>query len=184
MCTFSACTSSGKGGKEETLYSGEIRIAVDESFKPIMEEELQVYHALTPEALITPIYCSEVEAVNLLLKDSVRLAVTNRRLTEEELISFHTRKFFPESILMALSGVALITHHSNPDSLITVEEFRRIATGETTEWKGLNPDSQLTTTLNQTLTPSKSIVTYQNHPKPITYYDIFIHFTVFRFSLP
>ena len=109
MCTFSACTSSGKGGKEETLYSGEIRIAVDESFKPIMEEELQVYHALTPEALITPIYCSEVEAVNLLLKDSVRLAVTNRRLTEEELISFHTRKFFPESILMALSGVALIT---------------------------------------------------------------------------
>lgn len=103
MCTFSACTSSGKGGKEETLYSGEIRIAVDESFKPIMEEELQVYHALTPEALITPIYCSEVEAVNLLLKDSVRLAVTNRRLTEEELISFHTRKFFPESILMARS---------------------------------------------------------------------------------
>ena len=35
----SACTSSGKG-KEETLYSGKI-IAVDESFKPIMEEELR-----------------------------------------------------------------------------------------------------------------------------------------------
>lgn len=46
-------------------------------------------------------------------------------------------------LLVALSGVALITHHSNPDSLITVEEFRRIATGETTEWKGLNPDSKL-----------------------------------------
>lgn len=84
MLTFSACNSSGKNGKEETLYSGEIRIAVDESFKPIMEEELQVYQALTPEASITPVYCSEVEAVNLLLKDSVRLAITNRRLTEKE----------------------------------------------------------------------------------------------------
>lgn len=143
MLILSACTSSRKGDKEETLYSGTIRIAVDESFKPIMEEELQVYQALTPEASITPIYCSEVEAVNLLLKDSVRLAVTNRRLTEEELISFHTRKFFPESIRMALSGVALITHRSNPDSLITVEDFRRIATGEITEWKELNPDSKL-----------------------------------------
>lgn len=143
MLMLSACTSSRKGDKEETLYSGTIRIAVDESFKPIMEEELQVYQALTPEASITPIYCSEVEAVNLLLKDSVRLAVTNRRLTEEELISFHTRKFFPESIRMALSGVALITHRSNPDSLITVEDFRRIATGEITEWKELNPDSKL-----------------------------------------
>lgn len=143
LYTLSACTSSQKKGKEETLYSGKISIAVDESFKPIMEEELQVYQALTPEAVITPIYCSEVEAVNLLLKDSVRLAITNRRLTEEELISFHTRKFFPESVRMVLSGVALITHRDNPDSLITVKDFRRIATGEITNWKELNPNSKL-----------------------------------------
>lgn len=143
LYTLSACTSSQKKGKEETLYSGKISIAVDESFKPIMEEELQVYQALIPEAVITPIYCSEVEAVNLLLKDSVRLAITNRRLTEEELISFHTRKFFPESVRMALSGVALITHRDNPDSLITVKDFRRIATGEITNWKELNPNSKL-----------------------------------------
>lgn len=143
LYTLSACTSSQKKGKEETLYSGKISIAVDESFKPIMEEELQVYQALTPEAVITPIYCSEVEAVNLLLKDSVRLAITNRRLTEEELISFHTRKFFPESVRMALSGVALITHRDNPDSLMTVKDFRRIATGEITNWKELNPNSKL-----------------------------------------
>lgn len=143
LYTLSACTSSQKKGKEETLYSGKISIAVDESFKPIMEEELQVYQALTPEAVITPIYCSEVEAVNLLLKDSVRLAITNRRLTEEELISFHTRKFFPESVRMALSGVAFITHRDNPDSLITVKDFRRIATGEITNWKELNPNSKL-----------------------------------------
>lgn len=140
-CT--ACHSSGKSGKEETLYSGEIRIAVDESFKPIMEEELQVYQALTPEAVIHPIYCSEVEAVSLLLKDSVRLAVTHRRLTEEELASFHARKFFPESVRLATSGVALITHRNNPDSVITVEQFRRIMTGRMTQWKELNPQSAL-----------------------------------------
>lgn len=140
-CT--ACHSSRKSGKEETLYSGEIRIAVDESFKPIMEEELQVYQALTPEAVIHPIYCSEVEAVSLLLKDSVRLAVTHRRLTEEELASFHARKFFPESVRLATSGVALITHRNNPDSVITVEQFRRIMTGRMTQWKELNPQSAL-----------------------------------------
>lgn len=140
-CT--ACHSSGKSGKEETLYSGEIWIAVDESFKPIMEEELQVYQALTPEAIIHPVYCSEVEAVSLLLKDSVRLAVTHRRLTEEELASFHARKFFPESVRLATSGVALITHRNNPDSVITVEQFRRIMTGRMTQWKELNPQSAL-----------------------------------------
>lgn len=34
------------------------------------------------------------EAINLLLKDSVRLAM-QRTLTEEEMNSFHSRKFYP-----------------------------------------------------------------------------------------
>lgn len=130
-------------GSEETLYSGNITIAVDESFKPIMEEELQVYRALTPEAVVTPIYCSEVEAINLLLKDSVRLVIANRRLTDEEIVSFHARKFFPESIRMAVSGVALIVNRENPDSLITVEQFRNVLTGKIKTWKELNPQSEL-----------------------------------------
>ena len=137
-CALSLLLASCGGQKKtdgETMYSGDIKIAVDESFKPIMEEELQVYRALTPEANVTPIYCSEVEAINLLLKDSVRLVIANRRLTENELASFHARKFFPESIRMAVSGIALITNPANTDSLLTVGQFRKILTGKITEWK-------------------------------------------------
>ncbi len=131
-----------KKGDGETLYSGNIKIAVDESFKPIIEEELQVYRALTPEANVTPIYCSEVEAINLLLKDSVRLVIANRRLTEKEVASFHARKFFPQSIRMAVSGIALITNLENTDSVLTVGQFRNILTGKITEWRDLYPQSK------------------------------------------
>ena len=145
-CALSLLLASCGGQKKtdgETMYSGDNKIAVDESFKPIMEEELQVYRALTPEANVTPIYCSEVEAINLLLKDSVRLVIANRRLTENELASFHARKFFPESIRMAVSGIALITNPANTDSLLTVGQFRNILTGKITEWKELYPQSKL-----------------------------------------
>lgn len=145
-CALSLLLASCGGQKKtdgETMYSGDIKIAVDESFKPIMEEELQVYRALTPEANVTPIYCSEVEAINLLLKDSVRLVIANRRLTENELASFHARKFFPESIRMAVSGIALITNPANTDSLLTVGQFRNILTGKITEWKELYSQSKL-----------------------------------------
>ena len=145
-CVFSLLLASCGGEKksdEETLYSGSIKIAVDESFKPIIEEELQVYRALTPEANVTPIYCSEVEAINLLLKDSVRLVIANRRLTDKEIASFHARKFFPNSIRMAVSGIALITNPANTDSLLTVGQFRNILTGKITEWKDLYPQSKL-----------------------------------------
>lgn len=143
LCVLAACSSHKSEDDAQTLYSGNIRIAVDESLRPIMEEELQVYTALNPEAVVTPVYCSEVEAVNLLMKDSVRLAVTNRALTERELQSFHTRKFFPESVRMAVSGLALIVNRQNPDSLLTVDQFRRVLLGEVTRWEQLNPDSRL-----------------------------------------
>ena len=43
-----------------------------------------MFHALTPDATVHPIYCSEVEAMKLLLADSVRLAITTRQLTRQE----------------------------------------------------------------------------------------------------
>lgn len=141
---LASCKHASKvQGDGQTLSSGSITIAVDESFKPIMEEELQVYGALTPEADVTPIYCSEVEAIRLLLQDSVRLVIANRRLTDKELASFHARKFYPESIRMAVSGVALITNPQNPDSLITTGQFRDVLTGKITDWKALYPTSNL-----------------------------------------
>ncbi len=143
LLSLVSCKYQKTAGDGQTLYSGSITIAVDESLKPIMEEELQVYRALTPEAEVTPIYCSEVEAINLLLQDSVRLVIANRRLSEAEVASFHARKFFPESIRMAVSGIALITNLANMDSLITVGDFRKIVTGKIKSWKELNPDSRL-----------------------------------------
>ena len=143
VCTLFACGPRNNNSDGQTLYSGEISIAVDESLRPIMEHELQVYQVNYPEATINPIYCNEVEAVNLLLKDSVRLVIANRRLTEDELASFHSRKFFPESIRLAVGGIALITNKENPDTLISVRQFKDILTGKITEWKQLNESSKL-----------------------------------------
>ena len=45
-----SCNNKATKGDGQTWYSGSITIAVDESLKPIMEEELQVYRAMFPEA--------------------------------------------------------------------------------------------------------------------------------------
>lgn len=140
---LSACQSKPKDGLTDTSTSGVIAIAADESFRPIIQEEADVFEGLFPLAGIVPRYVTEVEAVNLLLKDSLRLAITSRRLTPEEMNSFNSRKFFPQEIKIATDGLALITNKDNPDSLITVNEFRSILTGKTTQWKELYPASRL-----------------------------------------
>lgn len=132
-----------KNGPEDTPGSGVIRIAVDAALAPVIDQEIAVFEALSPRAGIVPVYTGETEAVNLLLEDSVRLAVTTRGLTEEEFASFHSRKFFPQVIKIATDGIALIIHKDNPDSLINVEMLRKILIGEVDSWDELYPGSRL-----------------------------------------
>jgi phosphate transport system substrate-binding protein len=137
------CKNKSRDALTDTMTSGVIKIAVDENFEPIIQEEIEVFEALTPMAGIVPIYCSEVDAVNYLLKDSVRLAITTRELSSQEMESFHSRKFFPRSIKLAIDGIALIVNNQNPDSLISVSQLEKILTGEITDWKELYPASRL-----------------------------------------
>ena len=143
LAVLSACRSKSKEGPTDTYSSGVIAIAADESFEPIIQEEIDVFESLYPLAGIVPRYTTEVEAINLLLKDSVRLAIATRTLTEEEMNSFHSRKFFPREIKLATDGLALIVNRGNPDSLLSVRDFSRILTGEAKNWKEINPNSPL-----------------------------------------
>ena len=137
------CQNKSKDGLTDTMTSGVIKIAVDESFEPIIQEEIDVFEALTSMAEIVPFYCSERDAMNYFLKDSVRLAITTRQLSPQEIESFHSRKFFPRDIKLATDGIALIVNNQNPDSLIGVSQLEKILTGKITEWKELYPDSKL-----------------------------------------
>ena len=83
--SVSSCRNKAKG-PTDTVSSGVIKISVDESFRPLIQEEIDVYEGLYPAAGLIPEYTSEVEAINLLLKDSVRLAVSTRQLTQDEII--------------------------------------------------------------------------------------------------
>lgn len=143
LAVLAACHRKPKDGLTDTYTSGVIEIAADESFQPIVQEEIDVFEGQFPLAGIVPRYTTEVEAVNLFLKDSVRLAITTRPLTEEEMNSFHSRKFFPREIELATDGLALIVNRRNPDSLMSVRNLRRILTGEVQHWKELYPSSGL-----------------------------------------
>ena len=140
---LAACNRKPKDGLTDTYTSGVIEIAADESFQPIEQEEIDVFEGTFPLAGIVPLYTTEVDAVNLLLKDSVRLAITTRTLTAEEMNSFHSRKFYPREIKLATDGLALIVNRQNPDSLISVNDIRRILTGEVKNWKEIYPKSPL-----------------------------------------
>jgi len=143
LAILSACNQKPKDGMTDTYTSGVIAIAADESFQPIVQEEVDVFEGVYPLAGIVPRYTTEVNAINLLLKDSVRVAIATRTLTSEEMNSFHSRKFFPREIKLATDGLALIVNRKNTDSIISVRDIQRILTGEIKRWIEIYPKSQL-----------------------------------------
>jgi phosphate transport system substrate-binding protein len=143
------------------MNSGTIKIAVDQTMQPTIQAEIDMFETENA-ATIGPMYVSESEAVDLLMKDSVRLAVTARRFTQAELNYFHLKKYEPEEIRIAIDGIALIIHPQNPDSIISVKDVRRILTGEVTRWDEIFPGSELGNIQVVFDNTNSSIVRYAN----------------------
>ena len=87
ICCCTSCNNKGSN-KQTPLYDtfdyGTINISVDESFKPVIEEQLQMYHFTYPNTNIKVSYKSEVECFKDLLNDSVRMIISARSLSSKE----------------------------------------------------------------------------------------------------
>lgn len=149
-----ACTDRDKSGNPlDTTTSGSIKIAVDESLKPLIEAEINAFEGIYKDAHISAIYTSESAAIEALLNDSVRLAVVTRMLTPDEQSVLDKVKIPGTQKAVAIDGVALILHPDNPDSLINWDQLKGILEGTVSNWKQINPS-----------TPSSNIEVVFDHP--------------------
>lgn len=117
--------------------SDDVHIAVDETFRDIMEEEIETFGLLNPSSAMKPVYCSEDSAIRMLLRDSVRCAITTRKLSKDELEVLKNYKLDAKQAMIATDAFALIVSKDNPDTLITVSEIRDIVSGRITRWEQL-----------------------------------------------
>lgn len=126
-----------KNGKDlDGPAKGEITVAVDESFQQIIEAEKGSFEKTFPYTKINLVYKPEGEAVAMLLNDKARLAVVARELDEKEKAVFKQDDIRYKSYKFAGDGIALITHKSNRDTLITTAELEGIMKGTKKNWSG------------------------------------------------
>ena len=143
-CLFASCgQQKRKDGRTDTNSSGVISFASDESFSPIIDELKAVFELFCPDAAVTEIYTGEVDGVNMLLKNKVMLTITARNFTKKEYDYLKGTDQLPEAIPLAYDGMALICNTKNLDSCITVNNVKRILTGEATKWSDINEGSKL-----------------------------------------
>lgn len=141
---LSSCgDSKPKSGRTDTYTSGTITVAMDESFSPFIEEEIQIFELVNPQAKIKPLYTNELEAINMLKTDSVYIAIAARNYRPDEIDNLKERRMVPVSFPIAYDGLALIVNKENTDTCISVKDFSSILSGKATKWSEIYPGSKL-----------------------------------------
>lgn len=128
---------------DETPTRGDIRISVDDSYKLLIDAELDVFMNHYKYAHITPQYKPERDVITDFINDSVRTIVTSDTLTQNQLDYLKSKQVIARRTLIAIDAVAFIINRQNPDSLMTFPNLRKIFKGEITQWSQMYKDTKL-----------------------------------------
>ena len=121
--------------------SDDVHIAIDETFRDIMEEEVETFGKIHLVPSVKPVYCSEDSALRMLVTDSVRCCIVTRKLNDREMKVVKSHNLGVRQALIATDAFALIVNKNNPDTLLTVDDIRDIVSGKITRWEQLTYSS-------------------------------------------
>ena len=130
---FAHCANENKqkNNFDDDPKHGTIYISVDESFKPVIEQQIKVYQSSYPDAHIIVSYKSEVDCFKDLMKDSTRMIIVAKGLTKDEREYFENNiSIKPQYAELAYDAVSAIVNINCKDSVFTFNALRDIVSGK------------------------------------------------------
>ena len=118
---------------------GSIEISADESFAPVIAEQVAVYEANFAGVKLNVHYKTEAECFKDLYNDSLtRMVIVTRGLTpkEEELMNGNIG-FFPKWNEIATDAIAVIVNKNSTDTFFSLNKLQDLLTGKIKNGKSL-----------------------------------------------
>jgi len=177
VCWLSqSCKHQTAADHSDRFTSDSSKFVVDESLQPIVDEELYIFKALNKKVHPQVVYAPENTAVNLLLSDSLRVALLARDLNATEYKALNSRTLHPIVSRFAIDAIAIIVNKASNDTTITVSEIKKMLNGQAKQDKNIifdNPNSGLVRYLkelsgNNTL-QQKNIFSLKSNKEVIKY---------------
>lgn len=117
----------------DTIDSGTVSISVDETYRPIIEQQLKVFDSSYPNAHITANYKPESQCIKDVLEDKARVALVTRELTPEEKKYCEEHAIAPTTLAIARDAVAVIVNPASTDTAMNLTQLTGILTGQSSK---------------------------------------------------
>ena len=126
-------------GKKAATVSGMSKVMCDESFKNVLDDEIEVFEYSYKDASVLARYIDEAAALDSLLNEKVNVIITYRDLTpnQKKILKGQGRTY--RSRRIAVDGVALIVNNANDIDFLSVNDIADIMTGKSTKWGQVYP---------------------------------------------
>jgi len=128
LMSYSGCKNSGD--YSDTPTYGKISISVDETFKPLVDSEIDTFKGIYNYTDVEVNFRTEVQAFDDLMNDTIRLIIVPRKLNAEELKQFEKWEIVPKVTKIAYDAVALIGSKDLKDSTISLNELKSLLSDE------------------------------------------------------
>lgn len=125
-----------------TSTSGIGSIVCDASFENIMQQEIDVFEYIYPNASIIPYYVDEHSAIDSLLDLKTKAIVITRELTPKEVDFLKSKGKNVRQKKIAVDALALIVNPANDVTVLSKKEIAQILSGELTRWDEVDVQSQ------------------------------------------
>ena len=129
---FASCQPNRdkKGGYTDTPDKGTITISADESFKPIIDEQIKVYESNHFGTKINVQYKPEADCIKDLWNDSIRMVISTIMLTNPEVNKLQdSLKTIVDQLPIARDAIAVIVNPQSKASMFDMNEIRQILAG-------------------------------------------------------
>ena len=140
---FVSCSSSGPKQEIDTPTKGKVKLSIDENVRPLVDLLVDAFESTYSEAFLVQSYNPESNVLEELFSDSSELAIMTRPLKADEKKWFESKTLGVEQIKIASDAVVILVNKNNPDSSFTVEQIRKMISGEDTLWSQIRPGSTL-----------------------------------------
>ena len=126
-------TSQVNSGAKESIF-------IEESYKPLFTTCLYTYEGLIHKSQLDAKYCTELEAIDALLKNKTKTIFISRDFTKEEKAKLLLSQVEVRSEKIADDAVALIVNPANQDTTMSVDQLKKILTGQVKKWPSSKSD--------------------------------------------
>ncbi|WP_406656984.1 PstS family phosphate ABC transporter substrate-binding protein [Methanolobus sp. ZRKC2] len=124
------------------IINNKIFIKGSDTILPVSNAESEAYMKLHPEHEIIIIGGGSSLGIASFIEGEVEIAMASRKIKESEIETAADKGIEPIETIIAWDGISVIVNKDNPLESLSIEQLKRIYTGEITNWKDLRGNDE------------------------------------------